>query len=57
VAWFDPARLPDTLFPWCRGPIADALAPPGPVRTRAEHQGAATVLEALAIDLRGRLRG
>jgi hypothetical protein len=26
VAWFDPIALPRTLFPWFRGPLADALA-------------------------------
>jgi 8-oxo-dGTP diphosphatase len=57
VAWFDPARLPDTLFPWCRGPLADALAPAGPMLTRSEHQGVAVVWAALRIDLRARLRG
>jgi 8-oxo-dGTP diphosphatase len=56
VAWFDPARLPDTLFPWCRGPLADALAPGAATSQRSEHQGAAVVLAALAIDLRTRLR-
>ena len=57
VAWFDPAHLPDTLFPWCRGPLADALAPGGALRQRSEHQGVAVVWAALAIDLRARLRG
>jgi len=56
VAWFDPEALPDTLFPWCRGPLADALAPSGATRQRTEHQGAGVVLAALAIDLRTRLR-
>ena len=26
VAWFDPIALPRALFPWFRGPLADALA-------------------------------
>ena len=25
VAWWDPARLPDTLFPWFRGPLRDRV--------------------------------
>jgi ADP-ribose pyrophosphatase YjhB (NUDIX family) len=57
VAWFDPARLPDTLFPWCRGPLADALAAGGAPRQRSEHQGVSTIWTALAIDLRSRWRG
>jgi ADP-ribose pyrophosphatase YjhB (NUDIX family) len=57
VGWFAPEALPETLFPWCRGPLADALAPSGSTRRRSEHQGAAVVLAALAIDLRTRLRG
>lgn len=56
VAWFDPGAPPDTLFPWCRGPLADALAPSGATLRRGEHQGVAAVLAALAIDLRTRLR-
>ncbi|HEX5068373.1 MAG TPA: NUDIX domain-containing protein [Myxococcota bacterium] len=57
VAWFDPAALPDTLFPWARGPLADALAPGGAPALRREHQGVSAVLAGLAIDLRTRLRG
>jgi len=57
VAWFDPAALPDTLFPWARGPLADALAPGGAATLRREHQGVSAVLAGLAIDLRSRLRG
>jgi 8-oxo-dGTP pyrophosphatase MutT (NUDIX family) len=54
VGWFDPHRLPDTLFPWYRGPIADALAAGGEPVVRHEHQGAAAVLAGMAIDLRMR---
>jgi ADP-ribose pyrophosphatase YjhB (NUDIX family) len=57
VAWFDPARLPASLFPWCRGPLADALAGAATPLSRSEHQGVGTVLSALAIDLRARARG
>ena len=55
VRWFPLDALPSTLFPWFRGPIADALAgEPEPV-TRREHQGARAVLAGMAIDLRMRL--
>ena len=57
VAWFDPARPPDGLFPWSRAPLADALAGAASPPARAEHQGVATIWAALAIDLRARLRG
>ncbi|HVN40510.1 MAG TPA: NUDIX domain-containing protein [Myxococcota bacterium] len=59
VAWFDPRALPDALFPWSRGPLADALAATAPAAplVRREHQGLASVLTAVAIDLRTRLRG
>jgi 8-oxo-dGTP pyrophosphatase MutT (NUDIX family) len=56
VAWFDLDALPDTLFPWCRGPLADALAGSDAPLQRSEHQGVSTVLEALWIDLRMRIR-
>src|SRR5262245_25027908 len=57
AAWFDPALLPDTLFPWYREPLADALARhPAPV-LRRERLGAASVLAGLRIDLRLRWRG
>ena len=60
VAWFDPTALPTTLFPWFRGPIADALDPPpassGPL-VRRERQGAPAILAGMAIDLRMRLSG
>jgi 8-oxo-dGTP pyrophosphatase MutT (NUDIX family) len=52
--WFDPHRLPDTLFPWYRAPIADALAAGAEPVSRREHQGVAAVLAGLRIDLRMR---
>ncbi len=55
VSWFDPRALPDTLFPWCRGPLADALSNSDVLLERAEHQGVSTVLQALSIDLRMRI--
>ena len=55
VRWFDIAELPDTLFPWFRGPLADALAArPEPV-FRRDYQGAAAVWAGFKIDLRMRL--
>ncbi len=55
VRCFPLDALPSTLFPWFRGPIADALSvEPEPV-TRREHQGARAVLAGMAIDLRMRL--
>jgi 8-oxo-dGTP pyrophosphatase MutT (NUDIX family) len=55
LRWFDPATPPATLFPWYRGPLADALAClPEPV-VRHERQGPAAIAAAFAIDLRMRL--
>jgi len=57
VRWFDVAELPDTLFPWFREPLADALAAhPEPV-SRCNYQGAAAVWAGFKIDLRMRLSG
>ena len=54
---FDPARLPETLFPWYRAPIEDALrAEAGPVVT-TESQGLREIWAGMRIDLRMRLRG
>jgi ADP-ribose pyrophosphatase YjhB (NUDIX family) len=58
VAWFAPGALPDTLFPWYREAIADALAGAPPARgTRRERQGIRAIAAGLAIDLRMRWRG
>ncbi len=55
VRWFDIDELPDTLFPWFREPLADALAAgPEPV-ARCNYQGAAAVWAGFKIDLRMRL--
>ena len=57
VAWFDPNALPRTLFPWYRGPLADALAAlPTPVELH-ERQGWRHVVAGMAIDLAMRWRG
>lgn len=55
VRWWDPQALPETLFPWCRQPLRDALdLLEGPV-LRHQHQGVSDVLASLKIDLRMRL--
>jgi len=57
VAWFPVDALPDTLFPWYRTPVADALAArPEPV-SRCERLGLAAVWAGMRIDLRMRLGG
>jgi ADP-ribose pyrophosphatase YjhB (NUDIX family) len=55
VRWFPVDAIPDTLFPWYRGPLADALADrPEPVE-RHETWGAPEILAGMWIDLRMRL--
>ncbi len=54
VRWFDLDRLPDTLFPWFAGPLADALAQHDAPVERCEHWGPGSILAGLAIDLRMR---
>ena len=55
VRWFDTDALPETLFPWFRAPLSDALAArPEPV-SRCTYQGAAAVWAGFKIDLRMRL--
>jgi len=55
VAWFPLDRVPSTLFPWYRAPLADAVAKlPEPV-TRREHNGLAAIWAGMSIDLRMRL--
>jgi 8-oxo-dGTP diphosphatase len=55
LRWFEVERLPATLFPWYRAPLADALAGPAAPVVRRERQGLAQVLAGLVIDLRMRL--
>jgi 8-oxo-dGTP diphosphatase len=50
-----PSDLPETLFAWYRGPIADALGENSEPVTRREHQGLAAIVAALKIDLRMRI--
>ena len=54
VRWFDPGAIPSTLFPWYRGPLADALAEHPEPLIRHEHQGLRAVLAGMLIDLRMR---
>jgi 8-oxo-dGTP pyrophosphatase MutT (NUDIX family) len=55
VRWWDPQALPNTLFPWCRQPLRDALnRHAGPV-LRHQHQGISDVIASVRIDLRMRL--
>jgi len=55
VRWFDVDALPDTLFPWFREPLADALAARTEPVARCNYQGAAAVWAGFKIDLRMRL--
>lgn len=57
VDWFALDQLPPALFPWYRGPIADALADAETAVERHEHQGVAAIWAGLRIDLATRLRG
>ena len=55
VRWFPIRQIPDTLFPWYRAPLEDALADlPEPVE-RHEHQGPITVWAGMKIDFRMRV--
>jgi 8-oxo-dGTP pyrophosphatase MutT (NUDIX family) len=57
VAWFDPNTLPRGLFPWFRGPLADAIAElPEPVVVH-ERQGWRHVAAGMAIDVVSRWQG
>ncbi|MGH0038090.1 MAG: NUDIX hydrolase [Myxococcota bacterium] len=56
VRWFPEAALPEGLFAWYRGPLADAARGGAPVE-RTERQGLASIAAALRIDLRQRWRG
>lgn len=57
VRWFPTDAIPETLFPWYRRPLADALATPPAFASADEHQGVRSILAALAIDLRMRVSG
>lgn len=57
LRWVAEDALPDTLFPWYRAPIEDALAADREPVERTERQGIRTILQAIAIDLRMRTSG
>jgi 8-oxo-dGTP pyrophosphatase MutT (NUDIX family) len=57
LSWFPTSELPDTLFPWYREPIRDAAIHHDTPVQRQEHQGWASILAGLRIDLRMRMRG
>jgi ADP-ribose pyrophosphatase YjhB (NUDIX family) len=55
VRWFPIEEIPDTLFPWYRAPLEDALADlPEPVE-RHEYQGRASIWAGVKIDFRMRV--
>jgi len=57
LAWFRQDAVPDTLFPWYREPLADALACQGGPVERVAHNGLRAIAAGAIIDLRMRWRG
>jgi ADP-ribose pyrophosphatase YjhB (NUDIX family) len=57
VAWFAADALPETLFPWYRQPMADAVVPGREPVLRRERHGVREVLAGMRIDLAMRVRG
>jgi len=55
IRWFDTVSLPETIFPWFRRPLADALAVASEPLHVEEHQGLRSVLMGMKIDLKMRL--
>lgn len=55
LRWFREDVLPETLFPWFRGPIRDAQAESGDPVRRSESLGLDEMLGAIRIDLRMRI--
>jgi ADP-ribose pyrophosphatase YjhB (NUDIX family) len=55
VAWFALDAVPDTLFPWYRGPLSDARRGLARPVERREWQGVTAILAGLWIDLRMRV--
>ena len=55
VRWFALDAVPDTLFPWYRVPLADALADRTESIERHEQWGLREILQGFWIDLRMRL--
>lgn len=54
--WYPLGQLPDTLFPWYREPIAQALEPESVPVERSERNGLGAIWAGMRIDLRTRLR-
>ncbi len=58
LRWFPLDGLPDTLFPWHRGPLEDALdahlLASGEEVERSEYQGSQEIMAGMRIDLRMR---
>lgn len=57
VAWFEEGALPDAIFPWFRGPLADALAGGAEPVRRQEHQGVRAIAAGACIDFAMRWHG
>jgi 8-oxo-dGTP pyrophosphatase MutT (NUDIX family) len=57
VRWWNPMRPPSTLFPWYRGPLADALADRDEPVLREERLGIGAIARGMQIDLRMRASG
>lgn len=55
VRWWKRQAIPDTLFPWCRQPLRDALDDLSDPVLRYQHQGLSEVIASVRIDLRMRL--
>jgi 8-oxo-dGTP pyrophosphatase MutT (NUDIX family) len=56
VRWFAMDALPETLFPWFRGPLEDALRDDAPPVAREERLGLAAIAAGARIDLASRWR-
>lgn len=57
LRWWEPQRVPNTLFPWYRAPLADALAELPEPAQRHEHLGLAAIWAGMRIDIRMRWSG
>jgi len=55
VRWFPVRQVPDTLFPWYRAPLADALDALAEPVERHEYQGVSAIWAGMKIDFRMRL--
>jgi 8-oxo-dGTP diphosphatase len=54
LQWFSEDEIPDTLFPWYRQPLEDALSDRREPVSRSERQGVSAILAGMRIDLRMR---